>query len=113
VLGFFNGLLGGMTGLSGILVTIWCGMRGWSKEEQRSVYQPVILAAMAASVISLVGNGAITAEYIRLYLYGIPPLVIGLLIGFKLYGHLDDAAFRRIVLGLLLVSGIALVLPFH
>ena len=33
VLGLFNGLLGGMTGLSGILVTIWCSMRGWSKDE--------------------------------------------------------------------------------
>ncbi len=29
--GFLNGVLGGMTGLAGILVTIWCGLRGWPK----------------------------------------------------------------------------------
>ena len=41
--GLLNGLLGGMTGLAGVFVTIWCGMRGWSKDTQRGVYQPVIL----------------------------------------------------------------------
>src|ERR1700704_5693567 len=33
--GFLNGVLGGMTGLAGILVTIWCGVRGWPKDMQR------------------------------------------------------------------------------
>jgi hypothetical protein len=28
--GFANGLLAGLTGLAGILVTIWTGLRGWS-----------------------------------------------------------------------------------
>src|SRR5205085_3664042 len=36
--GFLNGVLGGMTGLAGILVTIWCGLRGWKKDEQRTVF---------------------------------------------------------------------------
>src|SRR5260370_10963760 len=35
IVGFFNGVLGGLTGLAGILVTIWCGLRGWPKEAQR------------------------------------------------------------------------------
>ena len=38
--GFLNGVLGGMTGLAGILVTIWCTVRGWPKDEQRAVFQP-------------------------------------------------------------------------
>lgn len=36
--GVLNGLLGGSTGLGGILPMIWCGLRGWSKEEQRAVF---------------------------------------------------------------------------
>ena|ERR1051325_10843461 len=32
--GFFNGILAGATGLAGILVTIWCGRRGWPKDQQ-------------------------------------------------------------------------------
>src|SRR4029077_6741281 len=35
--GFLNGILGGLTGLAGILTTIWCGLRGWPKDEQRAI----------------------------------------------------------------------------
>ena len=27
-IGFLNGVLGGMTGLTGVIITIWCGLRG-------------------------------------------------------------------------------------
>ena len=37
--GFLNGVLGGLTGLAGILVVIWCGLRGWGKDVQRAVFQ--------------------------------------------------------------------------
>jgi hypothetical protein len=33
----------------------------------------------------------------------------GLWVGFKLYGKLDDVAFRKVILVLLLVAGVALV----
>ena len=35
--GFLNGVLGGLTGLAGILVTIWCNFRDWPKVAQRMV----------------------------------------------------------------------------
>ena len=34
--GFLNGMLGGMTGLAGIIVVIWSGLRGWPKDVQRA-----------------------------------------------------------------------------
>ena len=43
--GFLNGWLGGLTGLVGIVVTIWCQLRGLPKDRQRAVFQPVSLAA--------------------------------------------------------------------
>ena len=45
-IGFLNGVLGGLTGLPGFIITVWCQMRGWTKDEQRAVFQPVILAGM-------------------------------------------------------------------
>src|SRR5262249_61956993 len=45
--GFLNGVLGGLSGLAGILTTIWCGMRGWPKDEQRAVFQPIGVAIFA------------------------------------------------------------------
>ena len=38
-------------------------------------------------------------------------MVAGLWIGFKLYGKLNDAAFRKIILVLLLLAGLGLILP--
>jgi uncharacterized protein len=110
--GVLNGLLGGLTGLVGIIVTIWCQLRGWSKDEQRTVFQPVMVAASALTALSLSVAGVVTEETIRLYLLGLPLLLAGVWIGFKLYGTLDDALFRKVLLVLLLFSGLALtILP--
>jgi hypothetical protein len=38
-------------------------------------------------------------------------MVAGLWFGFKLYGKLDDAAFRRVILVLLLIAGLGLIVP--
>jgi uncharacterized protein len=110
-IGFLNGLLGGVTGLPGLIVTIWCQLRGGSKDAQRTIFQPVMLAAIAVNAVSLTIAGAVTAETVRLYLLGLPFLLAGLWSGFKLYGILDDAAFRRVILLLLLVAGLALTMP--
>jgi uncharacterized membrane protein YfcA len=110
-IGFLNGLLGGMTGLGGIVVTIWVQLRGWPKDVQRIVFQPVILAAQAMTAISLAFAGAYTTVTIKLYLYGVPALAAGVWIGLKLYGKLDEAGFRKVILVLLFISGLSLVVP--
>src|SRR5690242_19080850 len=106
---FLNGVLGGLTGLAGILTTIWCGMRGWPKDEQRAVFQPVGVAIFAMSALWLGIKGAFSAETVRLFAFGLPVLLVGSWLGLKLYGRLDEAGFRRVVLVLLLVSGAALL----
>lgn len=110
-IGCLNGLLGVMTGLTGITVTIWCQLRGWPKDVQRTVFQPVNLVAIVMSAVSLSIAGVVTAETVKLYLLGLPLLLAGLWIGFKLYGKLDEAAFRKVILLFLLVSGLALIAP--
>ena len=84
-------------------------MRGWTKDVQRAVFQPVMLAAIVATAISLSFTGAVTVEIVKLYVLGLPAMLAGLWLGFKLYGKLDDVAFRKVILVLLLVAGVALV----
>jgi uncharacterized membrane protein YfcA len=110
--GILNGILGGLTGLAGPVITIWCQLRGWRKDEQRAIFQPVILAAFVLTAISLTATGTVTGELIKLYLIGVPFLITGVLVGLKLYGHLNDVAFRKLVLYLLLLSGLVLITPF-
>lgn len=107
--GFLNGVIGGLTGLAGILVTIWCGLRGWPKEVQRTVFQPVAVATFVMSALWIGARGAITVDTIRLFLIGLPALLAGTWLGLKLFGRLNDAAFRKIVLVLLLASGVVLI----
>jgi len=107
--GFLNGALGGITGLAGILVTIWCGLRGWPKDVQRAVFQPVAVVTFLMSALWIGAKGALTADTIKLFLIGLPALFAGTWLGLKLFGRLDEAAFRKIVLVLLLASGAVLI----
>ncbi len=110
--GVVNGVLAGMTGLAGPIITIWCQLRGWPKDTQRAIFQPVILAAFAMTAVSLAFTGAVTIDLVRLYLYGLPALAAGLWLGIKLYGRLDEAAFRKVILVLLFLSGLTLIVPW-
>jgi uncharacterized membrane protein YfcA len=56
-------------------------------------------------------TGAYTLETMKLYAFALPALMIGIWCGIKLYGKLDDAAFRRVILILLLASGVSLIFP--
>jgi uncharacterized protein len=109
--GFLNGVLGGLTGLSGIIATVWCQLHGWPKDVQRTVFQPINLATMMMATVSFAYAGAVTTETVKLYFLGLPLMLGGLWLGFKLYGKLDDAAFRKVILVLLLASGLSLIVP--
>lgn len=109
--GVANGLIGGLTGLGGIAVTIWCQLRGGPKDAQRAIFQPVMFSTFFMTALSLAVAGAYTLETMKLYALALPALVIGIWCGIKLYGKLDDVAFRRVILLLLLASGISLVVP--
>ena len=107
--GFLGGVLGGTTGLGGILPTVWCNLSNWPKDEQRAVFQPVAVAIFAVTVFWLGSTGAVSAVTMELFLIGLPWVLVGTWLGLRLYGRLDDARFRRAVLILLLLSGAVLL----
>jgi uncharacterized protein len=111
--GVINGLISGLTGLGGVAVTVWCQMRGGKKDELRAIFQPVLFATFVMTTISFAIAGTFTVETLKLYAFALPVLVAGIWSGFGLYGKLDDAAFRKVILVLLLASGVALIVPMH
>ncbi|MGY3588368.1 putative membrane protein YfcA [Bradyrhizobium sp. USDA 4341] len=110
-IGLVNGLVGGLTGLGGVVSTISCQWRGWTKDTQRAVFQPVLFAAFVVISISMGVTGAFTSETVKLYGLGLPFLLAGLWSGFRLYGKIDDEMFRKVVLTLLLLAGLSLIVP--
>jgi hypothetical protein len=111
--GVVNGLISGLTGLGGVAVTVWCQLRGGQKDELRAIFQPVLFATFVMTTFSFAIAGAFTIETIKLYAFALPVLIAGIWSGFGLYGKLDDAAFRKVILVLLLASGVALIVPMH
>jgi uncharacterized protein len=43
----------------------------------------------------------------------LPILLAGTWLGLRLYGRVDEAGFRKLVLGLLLASGVALIVSLR
>lgn len=111
--GVLNGLIGGLTGLGGVAVTVWCQLRGGKKDELRAIFQPVLFATFVMTTIAFAFAGTFTMETLKLYGFALPVLVAGIWSGFALYGKLDDAAFRKVILVLLLASGVALIVPMY
>ena len=89
---------------------IWCQLRGWTRDQQRAVFQPVAIATFLMTGAWLGGSGAIGTQTAWLFVLGLPVLLAGTWLGMKLYGRIDEAAFRKAVLVVLLVSGVALML---
>jgi len=83
--GVANGLIGGLTGLGGIAVTISCQLRGGMKDAQRATFQPVMFATFVMSAISLAVAGVFSLETIKLYALALPALIVGVWCGLKLY----------------------------
>ncbi|MCK1640170.1 sulfite exporter TauE/SafE family protein [Bradyrhizobium sp. 157] len=108
-IGIANGLLGGVTGLGGIISTISCQLRGWSRDKQRAVFQPVLFSAFVIISLSQLLAGSYTPQTVKLYGVGLPFMVAGIWIGFKLYGTINDETFRKAVLILVLIAGASLI----
>ena len=106
--GALSGALGGATGLGGILPTIWCGLRGWPKDEQRAVFQPTAVAVFLMTLAWLGGAGEFGRDTAVLLAAGAPVTLVGTWLGLRAFGRLDEAAFRKVVLWLLLSSGAVL-----
>ena len=74
------------------------------------MFQPVGVFVFLLTALFLGGTGTITPGTLSLFLIGLPAVALGTWTGLKLFGRLNETAFRRVVLVLLLASGAALLL---
>jgi hypothetical protein len=108
-IGFLGGVMGGLVGLSGLAPAIWTQLRGWPKDVARGVYQPFILAAHLAA-LTLIGVVALDRLGVVLFLLVAPAIVLGGWVGWMIYGKLSERRFQQMFAGLLVVSGLLLLM---
>lgn len=109
VVGLLGGFMGGATSLNGVLPTLWCGLRGWSKADQRGVFQAYILIVHAVTLAWMGSAGELDQSTWRNVMLCIPALVLGSWLGLRLFHHVSEEGFRKLILWLFLVSGLALL----
>jgi uncharacterized membrane protein YfcA len=109
VIGFAGGVLGGLAGLSGVLPTVWASLKDWRKDERRIFFQAFNFTMLAAMLVVSAASGLIGSRAVTAFAVAAPGTLIGASLGLNLYKRLDDQRFGRVVLVVLLLSGLALV----
>ena len=104
--GIAGGFLGGVSGASGPLPTIWSGIRGWPKDEARGVYQPFNLMVLGSAAVGHMLNGQVAVADTGRIALALGIGIGGALLGLAVYRRVDDAVFRRMVLAFLLIAGL-------
>lgn len=107
--GFVGGVLGGLSGLSGPAPIVWTDFRGYSKEHRRCVLQTFNLAILAIALVSHALSGLLTPQVGLAALAALPGTTIGAQVGARLYLRLADRNYQRVVMILLIVSGVSLI----
>lgn len=109
VIGFGGGLVGGLTAMPGALPVIWCDLRGMTREQQRGLVQPYIMAMQLFALALMLTRHSISGETLLSLTFNLPALVAGAALGVVMFRRIDDALFRRVVLAVLLLAGLMLV----
>ncbi|MDB5899910.1 MAG: hypothetical protein JWP41_3512 [Ramlibacter sp.] len=107
--GAVGGVMGGLGGFTGVVPTLWCTVRGFDKDKQRAIIQNFNLAMQVVTLGSYIATGIVTAAMLPLFAIAAPAVVLPVLFGAKLYLGISEQAFRKVVLGLLSLTGIALL----
>ena len=107
--GALGGVMGGLGGLTGPAPTLWCTLRGWDKDAQRSVFQVFNLAMHSLTLTVYFINGTLTAAMAPAFTLMVPVAILPTFAGVLVYRRVNDRMFRRLVLFLLLISGVLLL----
>ena len=109
-IGVAAGVLGGIGGYVGALPAMWADVQAMPPQDTRALMQPFIAIMQAITVVGLALTGFFTNEAIFLTLTSIPALLLGTWAGLRVGRWLPAQGFRLVLLGLLLLSGLSLLI---
>ena len=102
-------VFGGLGGFTGAIPTLWCTLRGFDKDAQRAVIQNFNLTMLAVTFASYLAGGLVTRSMLPMFALVAPAVLLPVLLGARVYVGLSEVAFRRVVLVLLTLAGVALL----
>ena len=108
--GLAGGVMGGLGGFTGVLPTLWCTLRGLEKDAQRAIVQNFNLSMLLVTMGSYLASGIVTRSMLPMFGVVAAAMLVPTLLGARLYIGISEATFRKIVLGLLTASGLAMLM---
>ena len=107
--GFVAGILGSAYNTNGPPIITYATLRQWPSESFRSNLQGYFFPAGLAIVASHGISGLWTARVGLLYLAVLPAVLVATVIGSRIHQSLSQKKFERLLYGLLIVLGVALI----
>lgn len=111
LVGALGGVTGGLAAFPGAFVTVWCGMKGWTKERQRAVFQPYILAMQVLAFV-LLRSSVPMPQSRPSALFFVPIVMLAAHLGLAVFRKLSNRQFNYAVHCLLIAAGLTLVAKF-
>ncbi len=109
LVGFGGGVMAGVSGLSGPLPIVWATLHDWTRNDKRALFQvfnlTILVAMLAASAVA----GLMTRDFFLALAFAVPGTIVGSHVGMATFRRLDARGFDRIVLAILIISGVVLV----
>jgi len=103
--GLVSGTSSTAVGMAGPPIVLFFTVMGVSKEVFRATTATYFVASDVVGLPTLISQGIVGGEDLRLSLALAPIALVGRLIGIRLVPHVSPRAFRRATLALLLVTG--------
>jgi uncharacterized protein len=104
--GFTAGILSTSTGTSGPPIVIALSAKQLEPAVFRATISAIFLVQGAAALVAFALGGQITRDAVAVALAGLPGVIVGSIVGERGFRRLDTPTFRRVVLGMLFVSGV-------
>jgi len=108
--GMFSGASFASTGIDGPPMVAAMQSMKLEPRVQRATLGVVFSGTSLAALTGFGISGQLTATVGQTLLAGVPALLIGIFAGEKIFSRLDAERFRRVILGLLVISSISVVL---
>lgn len=108
-IGVFAGFIGGFSGVWGPPTVAYLTAMGTEKREQMRVQGVIYGLGAVALTLAHIGSGVLNAATVWLSLALVPPALAGMWVGSRVQSRIDQRAFRRATLLVLLVAGLNLV----
>jgi uncharacterized membrane protein YfcA len=108
--GFTAGILSTSTGTSGPPIVIALSSKQLKPAVFRATISAIFLVQGSVSLVAFAIAGQITRDAVAVALAGLPGVIVGSIVGERGFRRLDPPTFRRVILGMLFLSGVVALL---